>query len=214
MPYYAYRSHFTTPNTGLLDENDPTNASSSLMGAKNLLGGRSGSSGAVGELQAETPRGGIPQPTPANAAARPTDPRFKLLEINPAGIEKDLETNIKEGRLKLFLYRIHQISKRKAERNDANSPSNVHSPDKWNNYTNARWRARSSSRRRNGRRRQWIAMGNYTNILLNYRFTYINLIDRFTCWPDEDCVRLLPEWSPSAICTACWSAIAPTKRGQ
>lgn len=102
MPYYAYRSHFTTPSTGLLDENDPTNPSSSLMGGggvgvvgvggvggggggKNLLG-RSGSSGVVGELQAETPRGGIPQPTPANAAnSRPTDPRFKLLEINPSG---------------------------------------------------------------------------------------------------------------------------------
>jgi hypothetical protein len=48
---------------------------------------RSGSSGAVAELQPETPRGGIPQPTPANPnAARSTDPRFKLLEINPAGI--------------------------------------------------------------------------------------------------------------------------------
>lgn len=88
MPYYAYRSHFTTPSSGLLDENDPSASASSLMGAgsKSLLAGRSGSTSGVGDLQAETPRSGIPQPTPASAAARPTDPRFKLLEINPAGI--------------------------------------------------------------------------------------------------------------------------------
>ena len=58
-----------------------------MGGSKSLLVGRSGSSGVVTELQPETPRGGIPQPTPANPnAARPTDPRFKLLEINPAGM--------------------------------------------------------------------------------------------------------------------------------
>jgi hypothetical protein len=90
IPYYAYRSHFTTtPNTGLLDENDPSllqGGQGGGGGSKSFLVARSGSSGAVAELQPETPRGGIPQPTPANPnAARPTDPRFKLLEINPAG---------------------------------------------------------------------------------------------------------------------------------
>lgn len=84
-----------------MDDSDSTaiNPSSSLMAAvgggsaaagsnKNLLAGRMGSSAILGEHhQPETPRGsGIPQPSPANAAsARPTDPRFKLLEINPAG---------------------------------------------------------------------------------------------------------------------------------
>lgn len=113
MPYYAYRSHFTTPSGvgvgggGLLEENDPANTSSSSLmgsGAKSLLGGRSGSSGAVGDLQPETPRGGGgagvggggigPQPTPSNAAARPNDPRFKLLEINPAGEDQVERRNL------------------------------------------------------------------------------------------------------------------------
>lgn len=92
IPYYAYRSHFTaTANAGLLDENDPMATASSLLsqGGKSLLPGRSGPSGPVAELQPETARGGIPQPSPANPnAARPTDPRFKLLEINPADFIK------------------------------------------------------------------------------------------------------------------------------
>jgi hypothetical protein len=106
IPYYAYRSHFTaTPNAGgslLLDESDNPSSlgggggggggggqgiGGGGGGSKSLMVARSGSSGAVVELQPETPRGGIPQPTPANPnAARSTDPRFKLLEINPAGI--------------------------------------------------------------------------------------------------------------------------------
>ena len=97
LPYYAYRSHLTA---GLKDESNDQSMSSLLAG----MGGSSGTrSGTELHLQQNDPlRGGsIPQPTPgssssaaaaAAASARPNDPRFKQLDINPAGISPPVTT--------------------------------------------------------------------------------------------------------------------------
>ena len=58
-----------------MDENEAA-SSQGAKSASGLVVARSGSSGAVAELQQETT---------ATAAARSADARFKLLEINPAG---------------------------------------------------------------------------------------------------------------------------------
>ena len=72
LPFYAYRSHFS--GTKSANEESET----SVVGA--------GNTSSLLRSSGDESQRGIPQPTPA----RSTDPRFKLLEINPAGTRRNI----------------------------------------------------------------------------------------------------------------------------
>jgi hypothetical protein len=75
-PYYAYRAHFTTPTVTVGSKPEEGNSSGGIVPADAAnMAPRTGTLTRPGEEAR-----GIPQPTPA----RTNDPRFKLLEINPA----------------------------------------------------------------------------------------------------------------------------------
>jgi len=111
-PYYAYRSHFTTPTVTVGSKPEEGNSSGGIAASADAanMAARTGTLTRPGEEVR-----GIPQPTPA----RTNDPRFKLLEINPAGrwINLVLKSNVN------LTFDVAEYMKYRSERPEGSAPA-------------------------------------------------------------------------------------------